>query len=110
MRIYYLAFILVLVTPSCASSDSNSQKMTKEEVAELINNELSAGTHADQIEQFFKRNEWVFSYDWIRQRYQGIIRDVSANPTVDHAIVIYIYVDESKRFVRSEVRDSFTAM
>jgi hypothetical protein len=79
-----------------------------EEVRQLIASELQIGAEALTIEAFFKRHDIAFSYDRFAQRYQAIIRDVASAPKVDQAIIIYIYVDDQKRFARSEVNDSFT--
>ena len=68
------------------------------------------GASSYEVEAFFKRHNIGYSYDRFYQRYQAIIRDVDDSWIVDQAVIIYVYVDEEKSFVSSEVRDSFTAL
>lgn len=94
-----------LSTLACGGGD----QVTTEKVRMMIKNELAVGSSSQDIEQFFKTHNLVFSYDKFSKRYQSIIRNVSPDPGVDQAIVIYLYVDDEKKFTREEVRDSFTA-
>ena len=79
------------------------------EVRELISKELAHGASSEAIEQFFDRHEITYSFDRFTNRYQAIIRDVATGPGVDQAVVIHVHVDEDRRFLGAEVRDSFTA-
>ena len=88
----------------------NINKTKAEEVRGLIAIELKVGASSHDIEEFFKRHKIGYSYDRFAHRYQGIIRSVDDSRIVDQAVLIYIYVDEEKVFVSSEVRDSFTAL
>lgn len=85
------------------------EKATSEGVRVLIESELALGASSQEIESFFNRHSLPFGFDRYANRYYGIIRDVSPDPGVDQAIVIYLNVDELKRFKSAEVRDSFTA-
>ena len=78
---------------------------TKEEVALLIEKELPLGASGSAIEEFFRKNEISFSWDKFAQRYVAIIRNVEPF----HSITIDIFVDSKRRFVKSEVTDSYTA-
>jgi hypothetical protein len=91
-----------------ASACSEENQMTAEEVKSTIGRELAQGASADAIERFFTTHKLQYTYDRFAKRYQSVIRDASADPNVDQAIVIHVYVDDSKTFVRGEVRDSFT--
>jgi hypothetical protein len=75
----------------------------------MIGAELPQGSSPKSIEGFLERHELHYSYDRFSKRYQSIIRNASADPRVDHAIVIYLYVDDAMNFTRAEVRDSYTA-
>ncbi len=79
------------------------------EVRQLIADELEPGASSEAIEGFFEKNEITYSYDRFAGRYQAIIRDVATGPGIDQAVVIHVKVDDQRRFVSAEVRDSFTA-
>jgi len=113
-RILFSAVIFtVFFAAACDAEDEivlgeyDQDKST--EVRELMAAELNVGDAASSIESFFERNDISFSYDRFAQRYQAIIRDVSSDPNVDQAIVIYVAVDDEKRLLSFEVKDSFTA-
>lgn len=80
-----------------------------EEVRQLIAAELELGASSELIEEFFEKNAITYSYDRFASRYQAIIRDIATGPGVDQAVVIHVKVDDQRRFVSAEVRDSFTA-
>lgn len=82
---------------------------TTEAVSERIEAELSVGATSEEIEEFFVDAGLGFSYDRFNSRYQSIIRDIPGGPRVDHAIVIHIYVDSHRQYLRHDVQDSFTA-
>ena len=62
-----------------------------------------------EVVSFFEKHQITYSFDRFANRYQAIIRDVATGPGVDQAIVIHVHVDEDRRFLGAEVRDSFTA-
>ena len=49
----------------------------------------------------------AYSWDRFNEGYQAIIRHPNSN---FHAITIYVYVDNQRRYERIEVNDSFTAL
>lgn len=103
--IVFLAY--VFLSAGCAQGD----EMTKEDVNKLIASELSVGKNSDAIENFFIKRNLPFSYNKISHRYQSIIRDVGGKfDLADKAIIIHIYVDEERRFIRAEAEYSFTAL
>jgi ankyrin repeat protein len=90
--------------------DLDSINQTKaNEVRDLIAEEIVLGASSEAIEQFFEKHQITYSFDRFANRYQAIIRDVATGPGVDQAIVIHVHVDEDRRFLGAEVRDSFTA-
>ena len=99
-----IAILMAVSTTACGAE----RKMTSGEVRSSIEQTLGVGSSAADIELFFREHNLPSTYDRFAKRYQSIIRDVSDDPNVDHAIVIYIYVDDAKTFTRAEVRDSFT--
>ena len=82
--------------------------MTSGQVRSKIERELNVGDSAIEIEAFFKRFELEYSFNDLRKpnnHYSAIIRKGKSNY---HAITIRIYVDQNKRFLYAEVRDSYT--
>jgi len=78
---------------------------TPREVEEKINSYLKTGDGAEKIEAYFKKEGLEVSYDRFSNRYQSIIRHSESN---FHAITIYVYVDENKKFIRVESDNSYT--
>lgn len=105
----YLCIVLPIIFGCVPVVHSSGIMRTPEAVSNRIETELSVGAPSEEIEKFFVDAALGFSYDKFNSRYQSIIRDVSENPRVDHVIVIYIYVDSHRRYLRHEVQDSFTA-
>lgn len=107
-----LMMVLLAQNSGCTRGDKDMlegrNKTKAEEVNNLITSELEVGAGAQAIETFFERHDMVFSYNRFDQRYQAIIRDVAKDQKVDQAILIHVYVDDQRRFVRAEVKDSFT--
>lgn len=111
-----LATVIISIPAGCSAGDENAlgryivEHMNKEkagEVRQAIAEELRVGAEAQYIESFFERHGITYSYDRFNQSYNGIIRDVS--PVFGQSILIHIYVDDHRRFIRAEVEDSFTA-
>jgi hypothetical protein len=79
--------------------------ITPQEVEAKINASLKVGDSSEIIEAYFKQEGLGFSYDKHESRYQSIIR----HPKSDfHAIIIYIYIDNQKGFLKAEAHDSYT--
>lgn len=103
-----LMLSMAILMALSGTAGSEERKMTSVEVQTSIDRALVSGSSAADIERFFEANKLPYTYDRFAQRYQSIIRDVSKERGVDHAIVIHIYVDDARKFIRAEVRDSFT--
>ena len=84
--------------------------MTSGQIRSLIEQELSVGDSAIEIEKFLKLNEITYSFDKYNKRYQCLIRDPSGKETGYHSIVIYISVDEWNQYLTFKVFDSFTGI
>lgn len=104
-RLFGSIIVACLLLASCNGED----KVTTEQVENLIKEHLALGDSSAEIESFLKGNQIMFTYDKYAHRYQCIIRGASSNERVNSAIIIYLYVDEEKRFTRSEVIESFTS-
>lgn len=77
----------------------------------LINEHLSPGDSAEKIEAFLKEQEWEYDYDRFTMRYQSRYPEGDVeNLFTIKAIAIWLYVDESKAFLRAEVREVYTGL
>ena len=80
--------------------------VTTAEVLNQIEASLGPGDSSERIEAYFAQRGLGASFDRFQQRYQSIIRHPDSNY---HAIVIYVYVDEDRRFTRAEAYDTYTS-
>ena len=96
------ALVLLLVSLGCVAQGKTNAKSVLAEV----NAALSKGDAPDVIESYFKNRGLFASYDRFGSRYQSIIRNTGG--PLDHAVVIYVYVDEKRRLLRVETHDSYT--
>ena len=98
--------VTFFLIPACGKEN----KMTAKKIRSIINQELSVKDSSQDIEGFLESMKITYSYDKYNNRYQCIIRDPSGKIIGYHSIVIYINVDEQKRYVSSEVFDSYTGI
>src|ERR1041385_7780468 len=99
VKIKPLAMALTVLSVLVGACTEDS--MTSERMRSMIDKELQHGVDSHEIEAFFRRHDLPFSYDQYAKKYQSIVRNVSR--VTDRAIVIYIYVDSDKKFVKREV-------
>jgi uncharacterized membrane protein len=99
-REIYFVIIASLLVCACAP-----QKHTAEEIQIMVNREIKAGASSGEIEAFLRKQKIKFSYDKFAGRYQSLIRRGEFS-----AIVLYVNVDERKRFVRAEAQNSYTGL
>jgi hypothetical protein len=110
------AVVAVMITAAVIAPGCSSEKdilegrnvVIAQETENLIASELAEGANQAAIEEFFRRHNIPFTFDDFASRYQAIIRDVSDDPRAKQSVIIYIYVDEEHRLLRTEVFDSFT--
>ena len=79
--------------------------VTPADVEKQINAALKPGDSAETIEQYFSGRGLGYSYNKRESRYKSIIRHPDSN---FHAIVIYVWVDKQKKFVKAEAHNSYT--
>ena len=99
---------LSLLLSACQKTDV----MTVKELESFINDHLSPGDSAETIEAFLKEQEWPYNYNQFAKRYS------TRNPKIDvektlfttKGIAIWLYVDESKAFLRAEVEEVYTRL
>jgi hypothetical protein len=77
----------------------------KEGVSAAINNELSVGASATDIENFFQRHNIRFAWNRLAERYEAVIPEVEPFD----GITIRVFVDSERRFISAEVQDGYTA-
>lgn len=106
-----LVFVFLATIAACGGDivQEGADQQKANEVELSIHTELQVGAASQAIEEYFDRHGIAYSYDKFARRYQAIVRNVAISSDVDQAIVIYVYVDEEKRFQRAEAHDSFTA-
>ena len=112
--IILLISIFIMATGlGCDDNLENDRKsariQTSEEMGDIIEDELIFGANSDTIEAFFQQYNIEYSFDRFQSRYQAIIRDVSIFPFVDKSIVIYININEQRRFSDYEIKESYVA-
>lgn len=94
-----------LVAASTLVGCSGGLDTTPEAVEAEVSAALHEGASADAIERYLEQKNLTFSYDRFANRYQSIIRDPESDA---HAITIYVLLDDQRRYVDVEVRDSYT--
>ena len=100
----FIGFFL-LVAASAVMGCSGGVDTTPEAVEAEISAALHKGDSAEAIERYLEQRNLPFSYDRFNNRYQSIIRDPDSNA---HAITILVLLDDQKRYVDVEARDSYT--
>ncbi|MBC8048962.1 MAG: hypothetical protein H7X92_02310 [Chitinophagales bacterium] len=58
--------------------------------------ELKQNDPQEKIEKVLRENGFSFSFDGFQNRYRGIIRNVSPGNPGDHAVIVYVNVDQQK--------------
>ena len=77
------------------------------ETRKLVEDNLQVGDSAARIEDFLAKHFGGGTYNRFANKYQAIIRDVAHDPKLKQVVVIYIFVDDTRSFVRAEVFDAF---
>ncbi len=124
--------IFCLLLPFLTSCEDKVQS-TIDEVEGWIAAELKIGASVEEIEAFFYRHDILVSFNKSRMspeeieafyrkhdinpdnrrlesHYNAIIRNVTPKALIKAAVGIRIYVDEEKKFTRSEVKASYTSI
>jgi len=96
-----LAFALALV--ACGPDIGARSQQIKSE----FESSLKPGDSYTKIEQYLDAKGLDFTYDKYAGRYQSIIRYKESD---FQAIIIYVYVDNHRNYLRLEVLESFTAL
>ncbi len=71
---------------------------TKEQLETTLNNELTTGAGPDQIEAFFVRHEFPYSYDAMLRRYRSTL-----GAGINRKLDIYIYTDMEQKLTVAQV-------
>ena len=70
--------------------------------------ELARGDGDEVIKKFLAHHQIKYSFDRFAKRYQGIIRNIKNDAGDDCAVVIYVYTDDAKKYLKSEFFASYT--
>lgn len=89
----------------CTSGPDARAHAEAEKAKRLIAVELRVGSSGSEIEKFFNRHGWPFDYDESERRFRS---DVYRAPERTHTVMVYIYVDKKREFVRSDVQVDIT--
>lgn len=103
-----LCGLWLLLTVGCMDPNAATKAEKEAEKArKLIATELHVGSSAEQIADFGRRHGWSFRFDDFQQRfYTNIYRA----PENTHAVAVYVYVNEQRQLVRSEVKIARAAL
>jgi hypothetical protein len=85
---------LAIVLAACASD----AMFTKDQLETALNDELTTGAGPDEIQAFFKRHDFSYSYDAELRRYRGSVA-AGSNRRLD----IYIYTDTDQKLTVAQV-------
>lgn len=71
---------------------------TKDQLETTLNNELMTGAGPDQIQAFFERHEFPYSYDAMLRRYRSTL-----SGGINRRLDIYIYTDMEQKLTIAQV-------
>jgi hypothetical protein len=98
--------IWALLSVSCLSKTVEASANHEAEMAKrVIASELRTGSSESEIVEFFRRHRWPFDFDSFEQRFRS---DVYRAPEKTHTVMVYVYVNEKREFVRSDVEVAVT--
>lgn len=88
----------------------DKDKAAVAEVEKLIQQNLKPGDSDAKIVEFFKQNQFPYSFDNFNHRYQsGVPKSEKTDAKgVKSAIAIYIYVNQDRSFQKAEVQMVYT--
>jgi len=95
--------ILVLALYGCSNAP---EVIRAADIQNQLSSSLQDGSTRADVEAALDKLHIGYSFDKYASRYHGIIRN--AGGPMDHAVVVYVYVDKDGRFTRLEARDSYT--
>ena len=78
-----------------------------DEIRKLVEDNLKVGASSIAIEDFLQTNFGRYTYDRFANRYWAIVRNVENDSIWIQDVVILIFLDEKKSFIRAEVSDAF---
>jgi hypothetical protein len=101
-----LCLVCVLLSVGCLSNAAETRaKSEAERAKQIITSELRAGSSESEIVDFFRRHRWPFDFDDFDNRFRS---DMYRAPEKTHTVMVYVYVNERREFVRSDVEVAVT--
>ena len=104
----YLGFFIaaiILTLLSCSDQD-----FSKEKYDQLITDSLKQGSSSEQIISFLEENNWEYVFDKNRKRYQVFNSAEDKLPDISGRNLIFIYVDEQKKYKKYEIEKIFNSL
>jgi hypothetical protein len=103
MTRFLSTIVLALALVGC----SDASDVTKaDDVEKQLNATLKVGASINEVESTLGRLNIEHSFDKYASRYQGIIRNTGG--PMDHAVVVYVYMDDNGKLTMVETHDSYT--
>lgn len=84
--------------------------MSKSDIEKVISEYLKKGSQNQQIIDFFESRNWVFGFDRHLNRYRARYPQEDKRPAFLGGNQTYIYVNDEKVFVRTEVEKVYNAL
>lgn len=99
-------YLWALLSSGCLDAGVDARARAEAEKARrALATELHVGSSRAEIEEFFSRHRWPFDFDDFDQRFRS---DVYRAPEKTHTVMVYVYVNKAREFVRSDVRVDIT--
>jgi hypothetical protein len=92
--------IYVAILAGCKSTENDT--MTVDRLRGLVESSLLPGDPEQAVIGFLERQGWGYDYWRPENRYQTRCRE--AEKSKWESVILYLYLDDSRRFVRGEVK------
>jgi hypothetical protein len=99
-RCFRLGVCLASLLAAACATDAG---FTKEQLETALNAELMTGAGETEIQAFFTRHDFTYTYDAELRRYKGTVA-----AGTNHRLDIYIYTDNDKKLTIAQVLSTET--
>jgi hypothetical protein len=103
-----IAVSLLAAVVGYEANDIHAMIQREHEIDRLIKSELPIASTNSQIENFFKKYHFAFSYDKYANRYVSLIPHFSLG--ANEGTLIQLYLDDHQRLERVDVQNEMTAL
>jgi hypothetical protein len=92
----------------CSNQEAETKAQAEAQKArQAIAAELHVGSSATDIKVFGDRHSWRFSFDEDQARFRSNVYTTAGNT---HNVLVFLYVNPKREFVRSEVKIARTSL